>query len=990
MSIIDFALNEKEINSHKNAPSISVYDHSIDIGRTPQLHWYRIDALGFGSESCSDSIEQGPKETVLAAHLMAAGNEPFSLLLQRTSCEDKIVFAAGSADENRIPAVLRAAFGTVKCKPFHNVRKPVVGYCAAGFKPVKADADRLDLQVSLKDSEVLPWADEIARMLAAFPGIVRLDFYPSKGRCGELLRKSQELRDEITGYTQTNISVSENRTVLEEHSNIVGETVKEFFEYEQTYDAPGATVSWNCQSASLDDLNTIEEYYSKLFRSADIGGWIIDFSVSADIGIRTNSYERDQKAGILLSALSASIMKAGYCCEWKEFSGGDYSSVKNKGLILPSELAAEFISFPTLSFYGFERRENRYYNVNVADAEDSVRIAQLLQYDESTGVDICLPKEQINRHVFVCGMTGSGKTNTVHHLLSNIGDLPFLVIEPVKGEYRSLAGAKTYTMTAGSTEALRLNPFWFPQGSNLQYHIDCIKQIISSAFDLYAAMPNILEQCLNRVYQHCGWDLIQGTNYYTDILPEDMLYPTFSDLCIEIDNYLKNSDFGAETKGNYKGALLTRLQSFTSGTKGILLNTKAHICFENFINNKIVISLDSLADDSDKSIVMGVVLAQYYQFLKIKSKNSKKQGLRHITVIEEAHHLFAADSSRAVSSAEGGSGQSSSQDFVKTLNNMLAEIRAYNEGFIIVDQSPSALHPAVLKNTGVKIVHRIDYGVDIESIRDVLLLDDDDNELAALEKGQALMRFGGMRTSAKVYVPRCKKKDENPPVADEDIRGNSIVNHLLEDDRLSGALKPLVRKLLQQLLFDSLSNFCNAYDRFYKLIEQALIIYGHNEITASDDSESILSEYILALLPETLDKVLPAQYSAVKLICLFVERFLKIANETENHMFTTEVDAFEDYRRYHIWSRMNRFWSASNVVWHRKVVRALGGPCPEVQLISEMVQVMMKTTITLENRMKCFENILANGFFLIEPLTKDQLFGKTMRVFDEERKRNKQ
>ena len=50
-------------------------------------------------------------------------------------------------------------------------------------------------------------------------------------------------------------------------------------------------------------------------------------------------------------------------------------------------------------------------------------------------------------------------------------------------------------------------------------------------------------------------------------------------------------------------------------------------------------------------------------------------------------------------------------------------------------QSPSALHPAVLKNTGVKIVHRVDYGEDIETIREVLLLDEKDHELAVLTPG---------------------------------------------------------------------------------------------------------------------------------------------------------------------------------------------------------------------------------------------------------------
>lgn len=986
MSLLHLAVNEKEINSHTKAPTIYDYTHAAVIGEMPSLNWYKVNALGFGKDTDGPDDGRMPQEIMLAAYLLASNGEPFSVLCQRSSMSDRIVFAIGSQKAALVPSVLRAAFGTVSYERFYDIMETVSGYCATGFQATKTNVQELDERKSFASVEVVPWVDEAARILMDFPGKVQLDFHPSKQLCGELLKESQSIRNEISTYLDTNITVSENLSVTS-HGNVINEKIRQLKADEKEEISPGASVGWTLRDAALDMQNREEEYYSKLYQSAEIGGWIIDFSVSADTGFGLSSVERDARASALYAVMSAAIMKAGYHCSWKPFINGELNIGTSRGLLLTSDCAAEFVSFPTISFYGFEKRNNRYYNVNVSDDEDSIKIAQLLQYDENIGVDISLPLDQINRHVFVCGMTGSGKTNTVHQLLSNIGKLPFLVIEPVKGEYRALPGIKSYTMTAGSTDALVLNPFWFPQGSNLQYHIDCIKQIISSAFDLYAAMPNILEQCLNRVYQHCGWDLVQGRNYYKDILPEDMLYPTFSDLCREIDFYLEKSKFGAETKGNYRGALLSRLQSFTSGAKGMLLNTQNHISFDDLINNKVVISLDSLADDADKSIVMGVILTQYYQYLKQKCKTRVKQGLRHITVIEEAHHLFAADSSSSVSSAEGGSGQSSAQDFVKTLNNMLAEIRAYDEGFIIVDQSPSALHPAVLKNTGVKIVHRIDYGTDIKSIQEVLLLDQDDNELATLDKGQALLRYGGMRLSAKVYVPYCKIKDHSNPVANEDIRGNSIVNHLLEDGALNDALKPVVRQMIEQLLYDDLSNFSMAYPRFYHLIDQALVIYGHNEIAVTENNEAVISAYIKALVPDVLEKMLSSQYSTIKLICFFISRFLQIANESENRMSKAEIYAFEDYRRYYIWTRMKRFWNASKVAKHQNTIRALGNSCPEVSLISDIVEEMLKQNITLSNRLDWFERILARRFFLIEPLMKEELFGKVIKVFDAERKR---
>ena len=98
-----------------------------------------------------------------------------------------------------------------------------------------------------------------------------------------------------------------------------------------------------------------------------------------------------------------------------------------------------------MSFPGFERVRNQYYNINLPDLGKSVDyFAELMQYDRPTDIRLRLPERELNRHVFISGMTGSGKTNTVHHLLSVMGDFPYLVIEPVKGEYHSLPGVKSY------------------------------------------------------------------------------------------------------------------------------------------------------------------------------------------------------------------------------------------------------------------------------------------------------------------------------------------------------------------------------------------------------------------------------------------------------------------------------------------------------------------------------------------------------------------
>ena len=70
-------------------------------------------------------------------------------------------------------------------------------------------------------------------------------------------------------------------------------------------------------------------------------------------------------------------------------------------------------------------------------------------------------------------------------------------------------------------------------------------------------------------------------------------------------------------------------------------------------------------------------------------------------VIEEAHRLLAN-----VDPSSAGDNTARAQA-VESFSNLLAEIRAYGQGIVVVDQVPTKLAPDVIKNTNLKIAHRI-------------------------------------------------------------------------------------------------------------------------------------------------------------------------------------------------------------------------------------------------------------------------------------------
>ena len=966
MDLINISIGQDEISHHLSIPTED-FDHSFAVSDMPELKWHRISSLGFGLEKDKESANAESESELLdyAASLFATCNQPFSILCERTV--GKIVYAIGCADDNLAPRLLKSAFGTVKAENYTPEFSGSSGLYAHSFEAVRMSAEEMEKREAVSSVHMSKWADAVAKALTRHSGMVRLDFQPASPiDCDKLIDNARKLCDKITTYLESNIQTGDNIS-LESKDNFL-ETFHKQVKGDVKYNkSSNASVSWKGVSSKLSDLKKEAEYFIRLFSDSKKQGWTVEMTFSAALGKgELLAQEKDSREKALSVPLAAMLTNAGYACKWDYF--GDFKAKKpERAILLPAAYATEFISFPTISFFGFERVKNCYYNVNLPYSDNAVPFADLMQYEETTGIELSLPKKEMNRHTFICGMTGSGKTNTVHHLLSSIGDFPYLVIEPVKGEYHSLPGIKAYTMTAGSNKSLCLNPFWFPKGSSLQYHIDYLKQIISSAFDLYAAMPNILEQCLVLVYQHCGWDFIQNENRYASELPESMLYPTFSDLCREVDTYLDNAKFGDELKGNYRGALLSRLQSFTNGPKGMLLNTSQHLPCDELSEGKVVISLDSLADDADKSIVMGVIIAQYYEYLKTKCIGSTKKDLQHIVVIEEAHHLFAGDTTASASSGEGGSGQNSSQELVKTLNNMLAEIRAYGEGFIIVDQSPSALHPSVLKNTGIKVAHRIDYGKDIEAMQDVLLLDKDDRELATLCPGQALVHYGGMRTSAKVQVPQCNSKEESVIIEREEISGNSVVSTLLEDSKLSTYINSaIIDRIINHLLYDELDNCKEIYLFLCKAIKTAMIKYGHSELVAKLTEGPLMAEYIATMIPARLENLFPHQYCTCKMVCMFAEKFLTIASETNGELSKAELQAFISYRENKLEPRILEFYEYTNIEEYEKA-RASVGITVDLNLVCNVTADLIWLKVTPENFGNKLVYLLLGNYFLCMP-----------------------
>lgn len=553
-----------------------------------------------------------------------------------------------------------------------------------------------------------------------------------------------------------------------------------------------------------------------------------------------------------------------------------------------SKAVRPLLAFPTEDFIGFRFVENeRFSLVPPAEDEGGLYFGNIL-WNGTQVSQFRIHPNLLNRHAFICGMTGSGKTNTLFRLIEGV-DVPFMAIEPVKGEYRSLRGhypdihiwtTRTSDKVDETVKLLRINPFWFPAGGNLSFHIDSLKTLIASAFELSAAMPNILEQCLYNVYVHAGWNIVTNANVYAGALPEAYLYPTFEDLANEVEVYLDNSDFGEEVLGNYKGALLSRLRSFTNGAKGVLLNTSCRPNYDIFLSERNVIELEGLADDADKCLVMGTILIQYYQYLKLHFVDATKNTLSHIIVMEEAHRLFKNQSTEKSSEGPNPTGQ-----LVETLSNIMAEIRAFGEGMLIVDQSPTKIAEDVIKNSATKIIHRIDNEKDIKILRSAMLISGNGYCFPALTQGEAIMRTDGMVRSAKVKVLKSQLKEdysmsssfENGAEVDENVYIEYTAAAILRNSTVYEALSGLIKQLISSFAFLNWQHWHSLTERF--AIEIYRILEENGCVDMLDGKFGILEEVVSRAIKGMFAGTNVKQLGSIH---LFVIRLLELYRESRN------------------------------------------------------------------------------------------------------------
>lgn len=412
---------------------------------------------------------------------------------------------------------------------------------------------------------------------------------------------------------------------------------------------------------------------------------------------------------------------------------------------------------PRAEFPGFRVGRGACFDVHhECDSTDNVELGNITMGNRDTGNRLLFPVPDLARHVLVAGVTGSGKTNTcmslIRQLASREKPVPFMVIESAKAAYRNLLNdavlgekLRVFSLADETTSHFRMNPFEFPEGSSLQSYINSIYALFNAAFILYAPMPYVLYQSLHEIYRDKGWNLLLGVNECGDRSP--YAFPTLTDLYVKVEEVVDSLGYEQRITMDVKAALKTRINSLRMGAKGVMLDTHASIPMRELMEYPTVIELERIGDDEEKAFIMGLLLIKLFEYQKNKGESGGE--LRHVTLIEEAHRLLKKvpmEFSTEVSNTRGKA--------LETFCNILSESRAYGEGIIIAEQIPSKLIPDAVKNTNLKVIHRLVDFEERELVGKATNMEEQQRaHLSVLPRGMAVCHYEGLDLPIMVKVP---------------------------------------------------------------------------------------------------------------------------------------------------------------------------------------------------------------------------------------------
>lgn len=435
------------------------------------------------------------------------------------------------------------------------------------------------------------------------------------------------------------------------------------------------------------------------------------------------------------------------------------------------------------------------------------------------------PIELLNKHAFICGVPGSGKTYTMLHMVTELhkNKIPFMVMEPAKKEYRAIYnyGKEMFDIMLFSPHMntlfpLRVNMMEFPEGITLSEHINVLMNVFESTFELGGPVYNLLDKSIGLAYEKYGWNEYNENDGSKE-------YPCLEELRDIFTEQVEKTTYNGNFKGDLKSFLNVRLEGLMRRDAGEVFNVKkSTIKPEDWISKSSIIEMEDMGEKNRNflTLLLCNYIREELKIIKKKNADDANKNPNHVIFIEEAHNVIAN------TAEQSGSNINPKISATKFIVDMLAEVRALRESIVIADQLPSSMAQEVMKNTGLKTALRMSSQDEREYISSTISASPVQiDNLSRYEKGKSLVFFEKMEKAMEVQI--CKWEGDDNPKSDEELANQMFkstisaykkqIIDLNEEIQLSQFLLIQQNRKIQKMLDTINDDVIENYKSMYKL-----------------------------------------------------------------------------------------------------------------------------------------------------------------------------
>jgi len=349
--------------------------------------------------------------------------------------------------------------------------------------------------------------------------------------------------------------------------------------------------------------------------------------------------------------------------------------------------------------------------------------------------------DDLEKHMFVCGSTGTGKSNFVQNFLINFKkhyQIPFLLVE-FKGEYCFLKHYIKDLLILRPGENFSINIF-NPEGSNPEIHAERIFDILKSGQFLEESaeyspqMQKVLVEILAAVCKHEKFQNWKG----------------FFKVC---DHYLERQKADIPMLSQTLISIKNRIRRFSVGPLKVIFSSNYEFDIKQLFKKNILIDLSSIirlgGEKEDALFFLNMILKYLWDANLTKNTNSY-DGINHITIVEDAQYFAPKDLTK--------------QSKISTYLEDIALLqRGRGECLISIATRPQ-VSEEILANCGILVVFKNH----MEKLLQCKLLNLNEQYeyyLSIIEKGQCIIRTDSVKRPFLLWVPFRERTMSKPSLS---------------------------------------------------------------------------------------------------------------------------------------------------------------------------------------------------------------------------------